>query len=375
MSNYCQQKIAIGEELSPNQLRGLDLVSRLSGGRDVVFAIDLTESVNLDDEARVRLKQIITDSLNKGDTVYIVPFSSQVNPTNPNFNPLTKEGAITFLNPKEDIERIIEKIPLKANLKESNTDIQQAEHFIYENLAQINQNRLCENQPIKKQSVVWLTDAPLNTPAGITSEKWIETPPNSPYRDSSTPESQNRQNWLNHLKTAENTRQLKGENYDLSVIDLPATVQEFCTPSPGGKETCFVNAYLQNQLWLPTTILSVIILSLLGGGIFAIKYYLSLQQTWKLEIEYPNDEDKLNAYLKNKSSLSIGGDIECLGGEIRGYLKREGNKLFIEPTKILPIIYKGKELRQKQLIEGNIIRLNCPNNDRDFEIKIILSKN
>ncbi len=377
MVNYCQQKIAIGEELSLSQLRSLDLVSLLSGGRDVVFAIDLTESVNLDDEARVRLKQIITDRIHKGDTVYIVPFSSQVNPTNPNFNPLTKEDAIAFLNPKEDIQRIIEKIPLKANLNEKNTDIQLAEHFIYKNLAQINQNRLCENQPIKKQSVVWLTDAPLNTSAGITSEKWIETPSNSPYRDFSTPESQNRQNWLNHLKIAENTQQLKGENYDLSVIDLPATVQEFCTPSPGGKETCFVNPYLLNQLWLPTTILSLIILGLLGGGIFTIKHYLSLKKTWRLEIELPYDEDKLNASLKNKGSLSIGGDIECNGGDdIRGYLKREGNKLFIEPTNnILPIIYRDRKLKQKQLIEGNIIRLNCPDNDRDFQIKITLSKN
>ncbi|WP_330202306.1 vWA domain-containing protein [Cyanobacterium sp. Dongsha4] len=375
MSDYCQQKIAIGEELSPNQLQGLELVSLLSGGRDVVFAIDLTESVNLDDEARVRLKQIITDSLNKGDTVYIVPFSSQVNPTNPNINPLTEKDSIPFLNPQEDIERIIEKIPLKTNLNEKNTDIQLAEHFIYENLAQINQNRLCKNQPIKTQSVVWLTDAPLNTSAGITSEKWIETPPNSPYRDSSTPESQNRQNWINHLKTAENTRQLEGKNYNLTVIDLPATVQEFCTPAPGGKETCFVNKYIFDQLWLSTTILSVIILSLLGGGIFAIKYYLSLKTIWTLKIELPNDEDRLNASLKNKNSLSIGEDIECKGGEIRGYLKREGNKLFIEPTNTLPIIYRDRELRKKQLIEGNIIRLNCPYKDRDFYITIIVSKN
>lgn len=383
VSDYCQQKIAIGEELSPNQLKGLELVSLLSRGRDVVFAIDLTESVNLDEEARVRLKQIITDSLNKGDTVYIVPFSSQVNPTNPEINPLTDkdadtEGAptpIAFLNPEKDIERIIEKIPLKANLNEKNTDIQLAEHFIYENLAQINQNRLCKNQPIKKQSVVWLTDAPLNTSAGITSEKWIETPPNSPYRDSSTPESQNRQNWINHLKTAENTRQLKGENYDLTVIDLPATVQEFCTPAPGGKETCFVNSYLFNQLWLPVTILSIIIISLLGGGIFGWRYIKSINKPLKLVIEINDNDEKEIKYLYNQKSISIGEEIECLGGEIRGYLKREGNKLFIEPTKILPVRYKERELRQKQLIEGNIIRLNCPYNERDFEIKITVSKN
>lgn len=373
MSNYCQQKIAIGEELSPNQLGGLELVSRLSGGRDVVFAIDLTESVNLDDQGRIRLKQIITDSLNKGDTVYIVPFSSQVNPTNPNINPLTSEEAIAFLNHQEDIERIIEKIPLKANLNEQNTDIQLAEHFIYKNLAQINQNRLCQNLPIRHQSVIWLTDAPLKTQEGITSKVWIETPYNSPYRNPNSSESRDRTQWLNHLPITSKSRDF--DNYQLTVVDIKPTVQEFCTPAPGGKETCLVNSYIASQLWLPTTILSVIILSLLGGGIFAIKYYLSLKKTWKLEIELPNDEDRGNASLKNKSSLSIGGDIECNDGEIRGYLKREGNKLFIEPNNTLPIIYKGRELRQKQLIEGNIIRLNCPYNDRDFEIKIIVAKN
>lgn len=373
MNNYCQPTIAMGEELSPNQLRGLELVSLLSGGRDVVFAIDLTESVNLDDQGRIRLRQIITDSINKGDTVYIVPFSSQVNPTNPDINPLTKDTAIAFFHRKEDIEKIIEKIPLKANLNEQNTDIQLAEHFIYKNLAQINQNRLCQNQPIRHQSVIWLTDAPLKTKPGITSNVWTETPADSPYRNPNSSQSRDRTQWLNNLPISSNSRDF--DNYQLTVVDIEPVVQEFCTPAPGGKETCLVNSYIANQLWLPTTILSVIILSLLGGGIFAIKYYLSLQKTWKLDIELSNNEDKLNDSLKNKGSLSIGEDIECNGGEIRGYLKREGNKLFIEPTKILPIIYKGRELRQKQLIEGNIIRLNCPDDDRDFEIKITISKN
>lgn len=373
MSNYCQQTIAIGEELSPHQLRGLELVSLLSGGKDVVFAIDLTESVNLDDQGRIRLKQIITDSINKGDTVYIVPFSSQVNPTNPHINPLSQDSAIAFLHPREDIERILDKIPLKANLNEQNTDIQLAEHFIYKNLAQINQNRLCQNQPIRHQSVIWLTDAPLKTKQGITSDVWIETPAHSPYRNPNSSQSLDRTQWLNNLPITSNSRDF--DNYQLTVVDIKPTVQEFCTPAPGGKETCLVNSYIASQLWLPTTILSLIILSLLGGGIFAIKYYLSLTEIWRLEIELPNDEDRLNTSLKNKSSLSIGEDIECLGGEIRGYLKREGNKLFIEPNNILPIIYRGRELRQKQVIEGNIIRLNCPYNDKEFEIKIIVSKN
>ncbi|WP_017295140.1 vWA domain-containing protein [Geminocystis herdmanii] len=366
-------RITIGETLSDNQQLGLELVSKFSGGRDVVFAVDLTQSVSLDEEGRVRLTQIVQDSLNKGDRVYIVPFSSQVNPTNPDINPISMENAIIFANPKEDIERIIEQIPLSANLNEKNTDIHQAEHFIYQNLAHINQKRLCENQPIKHQSVVWLTDAPLKTEAGITSDVWVETPYNSPYRNSNSPESLDRANWLNHLPL--NSRSKNISNYQLTVVDIKPTVQEFCTPAPGGKETCVVNSYIASQLWLPTTILSLIILSLLGGGIFWWRYINSISKPLKLSIEINNNDDKEIKYLKNQNSLAIGEDIECFGGEIRGYLKREGNKLFIEPNNTLPIIYRGRELRQKQLIEGNIIRLNLPYNDRDFEIKIIVSKN
>ncbi|MBL1209785.1 VWA domain-containing protein [Geminocystis sp. GBBB08] len=368
MAKNCDQ-ITIGEALSDNQKLGLELVSRLTGGRDVVFAVDLTESVSLDAQGKVRLKQIVQDSLNKGDRVYIVPFSSRINPTNANVNPLSLSEVIEFKNPQEDIDLIIDKIPLQANIREKNTDIQQAEHFIYRNLAQINQNRLCSKQPIKYQSVVWLTDAPLNTKSGITSDIWIETPKESPYRNPNSSESIDRQNWLNHLPI--NLRSLNIENYQLSIADIKPTVQEFCTPAPEGKETCLINSYITNQLWLPITILLLISIIILGGGILALKYYLSLQKTWKLEIELPNDDQQIR-FLKNKNSLAIGEEIECLGGEIRGYLKREGNQIIIEPNNILPIIYKGKEIKQKQVINGNIIRLNCPYNHRDFEIKITI---
>lgn len=124
-------QITIGESLSQNQQLGLELVSKFSGGRDVVFAVDLTQSVSLDDEGKVRLKQIVQDSLNKGDSVYIVPFSSSINPTNPNINSLSLSSTIAFTNPKQDIDKIIKQIPLSANIVEKNTDIQQAEHFIY----------------------------------------------------------------------------------------------------------------------------------------------------------------------------------------------------------------------------------------------------
>jgi hypothetical protein len=44
-------------------------VARLHGGHDVVLAIDLTESVGLNDEGRIRLRQIVEDSLRPGDPV------------------------------------------------------------------------------------------------------------------------------------------------------------------------------------------------------------------------------------------------------------------------------------------------------------------
>ncbi len=372
MTNNCSQ-ISIGEALSENQQWGLELVGKLSGSRDVVFAVDLTESVSLDDEGRLRIRQIIEDSLNRGDTVYIVPFSSLVNPLFPNVNPLNSQSAIAFQNPQEDIDKILEQIPLQANVEEKNTDIQRAEHFIYENLAQINQNRLCANEAIKPQSVVWLTDAPLKTPPGITSDVWIETPAHSPYRDAGTPESIARQNWLNHLPI--NIRSLTIENYQLSVVDINPVAQEFCTPAPGGRETCLVNSYIRSQLFLPTIILglsAIALLTLLG---FSINHQLKLKKIWKITTTLNNEEDQQINYLKNKQSISIGEEIECLGGEIRGYLKRQGNKIIIEPIKNTPpILYKNRLIKEKQIITNNTIRLNCPHNHKDFEIVIKIHK-
>ncbi len=45
-----------GQPLSPQQKMGLELVSRLHKGRDVVIAIDLTESVGINGEGRIRLR-------------------------------------------------------------------------------------------------------------------------------------------------------------------------------------------------------------------------------------------------------------------------------------------------------------------------------
>lgn len=372
MANNCEQ-VTIGETLSQVQTIGLDLVAKLGGGRDIVFAVDLTESVNLDAQGRLRLKQIVQDSLKKGDSVYIVPFANRVNPTNPDVNPISFSKAIAFNDSQKDIDTIIDQIPLKANLQVKNTDIQLAEHFISEQLAQTNQNRLCTDKPIKFQSVVWLTDAPLNTSIGINSETWIETPQNSPYRNPNSPESIDRQNWLNHLPI--NTRSLKIDNYQLSVADINPTVQESCTPAPGGEKTCLVNSYLFSQLWLPTLILILVVTLFSGSIIWGVRYLLSLQKTWKLEIRLPNEDKPIIRYLSNKRQLNIGMDngIECLGGETRGYLKRQRNQLILELRKNnhnLPIFYKGKRIQEKEIIKNDSFRLDCPYNNGEYEINI-----
>lgn len=367
MKDNCAQ-VTIGETLTPLQIKGLELASWWRG-RDVVFAIDLTESVSLDDEGRLRLKQIIDESLNRGDTVYIVPFSSRVNPTGDG-NPFGE--VIKFRNREEGIEAVLKQIPLQTDVNESNTDIQQAEHFIYQNLAQINQNRLCEKQPIKPQSVVWLTDAPLQTSPGITSEVWIETPANSLYRDATTSESVNRQDWLDNLPLTSNSRTIG--NYQLSVVDIAPTVQEFCTPAPGGRETCLVNLYLLNQLWLPFSLILLCLLGVGGAGFLGLKYYLDLKKVWKLEIRVNDDDDSQIIYLKNNQSLSIGEEVECAGGEIRGYLRRKGNQLIIEShSDSLPIEYKGQEIKDKIYLKNSqdrSTRLNLPDVREELYIKI-----
>ncbi len=49
------------------------------------------------------------------------------------------------------------------------------------------------------------------------------------------------------------------------MVDTAPTAQEFCTPAPGGQETCLINPYLLSQLWLPA-----LVITLMGiGGIVA----------------------------------------------------------------------------------------------------------
>jgi hypothetical protein len=363
LSINCQAVAPSQQNLNFWQKTGLELVA-LFEGRDVVLAMDLTESVGLNDEGRIRLRQIIEDSLQKGDSVYVVPFASTVNPLAPKINPITLETAIPFTGKPEDIDRILKTVPLQANVTQQRTDIQLAESLIYRELAQVNQCRL-----VQPQSVVWLTDAPLFTQPGITSKQWVETPAKSPFRVQTSPQSQERKNWLEALPLQQRSRSI--DNYQLTVVDLAPTVQEFCTPAPGGKETCLVTPYLIQQLWLPAFILlfSLIGVSVTGG--LGIKYLMSLKKNWQLRVICEDSQEEQIRFLSNQQSLAIGDDIECPGAEVRGYLKRDRNQLYLEPvSQELPIYYQGREITNRQPLKGNYIRLNCPYKSRDFELTI-----
>lgn len=365
----CSKVTPSYQPLSDLQKTGLKLTAT-GQGRDVVLAIDLTESVGLNDEGRLRLKQIVRDSLQSGDSVYVVPFASKVNPFAPSADPLAVSAGIPYRGKPADIDRILQVLPLNSSRKHQNTDIQQAESTIYKGLAQLNQCRLTGQLGVRSQSVVWLTDAPLSTPAGITSAVWVETPGDSPFRVPNSAASQERQEWLKVLPIQ--LRSQKIGNYNLSVADLAPTVQEFCTPAPGGRETCLVDGYLVRQLWLPALVLSIGFLAIAGGGFWLFLYWRSLQQSWKLTVADEHDSEQRIHYLRNHQKLGIGSDIECRGGETRGYLRREGNRLFLEPLQGegLEIYYQNREVTQRQALAGKHIRLNCPHQSRDFELTI-----
>ena len=137
----CSKVTPSHQPLSDLQRTGLKLTATTQG-RDVVLAIDLTESVGLNAEGRLRLKQIIQDSLQSGDSVYVVPFASTVNPLQPQVDPLAVGAAIPFQGKPADIDRILQALPLNSSRKLQNTDIQQTESTIYKGLAQLNQCRL-----------------------------------------------------------------------------------------------------------------------------------------------------------------------------------------------------------------------------------------
>ena len=373
MEVNCQAIAPSSQALSSLQQTGLRLVSAFQG-RDIVFAIDLTQSVGLSDEGRLRLRQIIQDSLQKGDSVYIVPFASTVNPLSPTIDPIAPEATLLFKGSDQDIDQILQAVPLQPDSALQNTDIQKAESVVYKKLAELNQCRLAENQGIRFQSVVWLTDAPLLTEPGISSEVWVETPADSPFRQQDSQASLERQNWIDALPL--DIRSQVIDNYKLSVVDIQPTVQEFCTPAPGGRETCLVNAYLVQQLWLPGLVSSVCLVGILGVGIWGFRYWRSLNRAWKLHIKSDDDFAPQIKYLQNHRRIGIGSDIDCPGPNVRGYLKREKNQLFLDVVNSdeHPICYKGSRVTQRTALKGYHIRLNCPDRNRDFELIIKITR-
>ncbi len=341
-------------------------------GRDIVIAIDLTPSVQLDAEGRLRLKEMIRDSLRPGDSVYIAPFASTVNPLQPTVDALSPGAAIQFRGEPGDFDRLYQQLPLEPNRELRNTDIQQAEATIYQSLAQLNQCRLTANKNIRSQSVVWLTDAPLLTQSGISTETWKETPRLSQFRVQSSSESKERKDWLDTFQPQLQSRTIG--NYKFSVVDIAPSVQEFCTPAPGGKETCLINGYLLQQLWLPVLLAALGILTTVVGGILSFRHWRSLQAAWKLTIAADGGSGEPQiCYLRHRQRLGIGSDIECRGHDIRGYLCREGNKLFLEPSGELPIHYQNKQVTQRQILTGRSIRLTYPHQSRDLEITITIN--
>ena len=378
-------KISPGQPLTDIQKNGLQLVSLLTGGkRDVILAIDVTESVGFNDQGRIRLRQIVTDSLKTGDYVYVVPFAQN----------LVFDDVISVENPlgtpiyfgqknAENIDKVLAKIPFSSDPNRYGTDIQKAELTIYQGIAQINQNRVSKNQLIKPQSVVWITDAPLFTQPGINSQIWTETPADSPLRIATSPESQERQKWIETLPLKQRSLTIvtqSSKDYQLSVVDINPTIQEFCTPAPGGQETCLVNSYLLKQLWFP----SLILLLLIAASVWSLCKFARLQKKWKLRITFEDnteDEEKL-CILPNKEKIAIGEDdpsckysIDCPGGEIRGHLQRQGEKLYLVPTPEGNIQLNNKKITSKTLITNSRFTLNCPDSrQRDYQINVKIEK-
>lgn len=375
-------KISPGQPLTDIQKNGLQLVSLLTGGkRDVILAIDVTESVGFNDQGRIRLRQIVTDSLKTGDYVYVVPFAQN----------LVFDDVISVENPlgtpiyfgqknAENIDKVLAKIPFSSDPNRYGTDIQKAELTIYQGIAQINQNRVSKNQLINPQSVVWITDAPLFTQPGINSQIWTETPADSPLRIATSPESQERQKWIETLPLKQRSLTIvtqSSKDYQLSVVDINPTIQEFCTPAPGGQETCLVNPYLLKQLWFP----SLILLLLIAAGVWSLCKFARLQKKWKLRIRFEDnteDEEKL-CILPNKKKIGIGEDspnsIDCPGGEIRGHLQRQGEKLYLVPTPEGNIQLNNKKVISKTLITNSRFTLNCPDSrQRDYQINVKIEK-
>ena len=68
-------------------------------------------------------------------------------------------------------------------------------------------------------------------------------------------------------------------------------------------------------------------------------------------------------------------EIDCPGSEVRAYLERQGNQLYLVPTQLAPIHWNGKELNKRTRLSGNSIKLNCPDErNSDFYIQLKIKK-
>ena len=70
----------------------------------------------------------------------------------------------------------------------------------------------------------------------------------------------------------------------------------------------------------------------------------------------------------NKNTFSRAGE------EIRCYLERRGNQLYLKPTKQAEIFYRGNQLTQEVKIDKNSLTLTYHHNNQDFDLQIQISK-
>ena len=355
------------EKLSPEQKFGLEILSKFvpNQGREIFIAIDRTQSVRIEDEGKTKIKKIIRDDLQVGDHVYIVDFATDIDDAE-----LAKEPIVIRSN--EDKTKLLSNLSFDANPNLRNTDIQNAEWKIYRRLAELNQERLIAKLPIYRQSVIWMTDAPLFTKSPATVEDWIETPTNSAFRDANSQQSKDRNDWLQSLdllNKPERSHQII-DNYKLTVVDIAPTVQEVCTYAPNGQSNCLVTPYLVNQLWLPALIFGVGSLSVLIGLILSGLHIYASRKEWKISI----NDDHQNVRMKNRYNLGE-YPFDCGDSEIRGCLVRRGKELWLEPIKSdrLQIFLNQQKItkREKILKDYFSLTLNGENAvQKEFIVKI-----
>jgi len=354
------------EKLSPEQKFGLKILSRFAPnqGREIFIAIDRTQSVRIEEEGRTRITQLIRDALHVGDRVYIIDFATDIDDTQ-----LAKEAIVIRSN--DDKTKLLSNLSFEADPNLRNTDIQNAEGKIYRRLAELNQGRLIAKQPIYRQSVIWMTDAPLFTKSPATEQDWIETPPNSPFRDTNSEQSKDRSAWLQSLdllNKPERSHQIK-DNYKLTVVDIAPTVQEVCTYAPSGQSNCLVTPYLVNQLWLPALIFGVGSLAVLIGLILSGLHIYASRKDWKIKVN-ENDITKM----QNNYNLGI-DPFDCGVGKTEGKLVRRGKELWLEPATddILQIcLNDDNEITKNTKIPKDHFTLTLKSKDGSSEKKFVV---